>query len=164
MLVFDLWGGGGGTNTAREPGHRARGIRHFALLFFFFLLESLVVFKSWTFQERERQRAREKLSFTSRKKASARSRSVNSMLIRCNSALLDLIDTFRHLHVMYIFQRLASAECWLLRPQLRELDTFLFSLRKPNCRRCATHEIANYAWLQRSSFNSTRLHALPLPL
>lgn len=45
--------------------------------------------------------------FTSRKKASARSRSVIStlsILSRCSSVLLDLMDTFRHLQVMCIFQ------------------------------------------------------------
>lgn len=48
---------------------------------------------------------------TSRKKASVRSRSVNSMLsmlTRCSSVFLDLMDTFRHLQVTCIFHRSAN--------------------------------------------------------
>lgn len=72
--------------------------------FFFCFLKNLFFFSRIFNHKKERQ---ENLIFTSRKKASARSRSVIStlsILSRCSSVLLDLMDTFRHLQVMCIFR------------------------------------------------------------
>ena len=96
------------------------------------------------FSKKRKTTNEKKLLFTSRKKASARSKSVNSTLTCCNSVLLDLMDTFRHLQVTCIFQlstndrQTRSLGFWVI----REHSVPFFFFRRG--RRCV--EMHDPAW------------------